>query len=197
MNGVVFTHLPIQNWDRFETAWMGGTLPQMMASSWSRTIQAYEQCNNIELVYLFLSDAYVASITNNPNANRRIALEDAIQTAFQSVFPSRSGKFEVVGWRQLSSLIPPLEQLASNSRPQPISLNQLLLGAGSQLHYDCPKVVEAIIRVARRDNPGPILRFDADVSVGASSVQHLLDHYENLRSNNIQLLLLFGELPLS
>ena len=179
LNAVTFTHLPIPNLEEFRRAAAMGNLSAYTEKRWGRCIRAFDECDNIHLAYLFLSDAYKAFVTSSSSIDTLVHLEVAIKAALNRLMQhgKNPGKFQVIGLEELKPLLEPLDKLAENSR---IPLKQLVLGGGSELYYDCPKVVEAIIRVARRHKREPIFRFDVDVAVEEQGVQKLIDQYEDL-----------------
>ncbi|MBI1924675.1 hypothetical protein HYR99_10525 [Candidatus Poribacteria bacterium] len=201
MKAITFNHLPVSNLQAFEDAAAKGTLFTQVEQSWGQCIRALDACDNIGLVYLFLSDAldacdniglvylflsdaYKAFITG-----RDVVQLTALETAIRNVGLNpliqqyqNPDKFQIVGLDELKPLLVPLNQLAQNSSIP--ALNYLVLGAGSELYYDCPKVVEAIIRIARRHEREPIFRFDADVVVKEQGVRALINQYERLVNAN-------------
>lgn len=54
----------------------------------------------------------------------------------------------------------------------------MFLGGGKTLFCDSPKIIEAIIRLARWSRPEPILRIDADVEVNDDAVEELIAFHE-------------------
>jgi hypothetical protein len=183
---VVFTHFPISNAEEFKTAEIEGKLEALVEHTWGKSILAFDKCDNIGLVYLFLPDAYKAFVTGSENFDSIVSLERSVQHALRQFIGDvceNKNKFEIVGFRQLEPLLTPLEKLAENSE---ISLNELVLGGGSKMNYDCPKVVEAIIRLARRHQLQPILRFDVDVLVNREGVERLISHHERLLADNVR-----------
>jgi len=78
-----------------------------------------------------------------------------------------------------------MAELSSNSAN--VDLNSLFLGGGQDIFYDCPKVVEALIRIARRneDPNTPIFRFDEDVKVSEVAIAALITEYHSQRSNGL------------
>jgi hypothetical protein len=163
MKAVAFTHLSVSN-------------PQDVRSSAAQYIQAFDACDNIGLVYLFLSGAYKAFITGR-DVDTADSNERRIRSELKKLINGElinGEKFQIVGMKELSPLLESLDNLAANAN---MSLEQLVLGRSGDFTYDCSKVVEAFIRIARRYKPEPILRFDADVAVKTDAVERLIDQY--------------------
>ena len=183
---VVFTHFPISDDKKFKAAEIEGKLEALVEQTWGKSILAFDKCENIGLVYLFLPNAYKAFVTGSKKFDSVASLEKSVQHALRLFIGDaceHKSKFEIVGFRQLEPLLTPLEKLARNSK---ISLKKLVLGGGRKMNYDCPKVVEAIIRIARRHYLQPILRFDVDVLVNCEGIEHLISHYERLLADNVK-----------
>ena len=73
-----------------------------------------DKCDNICLVYLFLPDAYRACITGSPEFEGVVSLEESVKHALREFISKvcvNKNKFEIVGFRQLESLLTPLEKL--------------------------------------------------------------------------------------
>jgi len=123
-------------------------------------------------------------VCGSADSTEDAVLEVQIQNGIRQFLLSKCKtptKFQFVGLQQLGPLLEQLKVLAKNKG---FELQHLLLGGGSQLFYDCPKVPEAFIRIARRHKKSPVFRFDADVYVDQNSVQNLLKMYEDLVKEN-------------
>lgn len=183
---VIFTHFPISDIEKFKTAELEGNLEELVEKKWGKSIKAFDKCDNICLTYLFLPDAYRACVIGSDQFESIASLERSVQHAVRQYINSvcsSKNKFEIVGFRQLEPILTPLDKLARNSQ---ISLNKLILGGGSKMNYDCPKVVEAIIRIARRHHLQPIFRFDMDVFVNCEGIDRLISHHERLLADNVR-----------
>jgi hypothetical protein len=195
---VVFTHLSIQKNDvpKFQNALDEGHLLELVWNHFGRILKGIALCDSIKLAYIFLSDAYIAFITKTGDRQftNIFQLELAIQPIILDAIRKHCGddsykKFVVIGLTQLRPLLNQFQALSNNIAA--IDFNKLVLGEGSRLWYDCPKFVEAIIRIGRRHYQEPILRFDQDVEVNPDGVQALIDAY-NLRINRDQKYFLFS-----
>jgi len=174
---VAFTHLPLANYGELENSLNIGSLDSWIDQEWGNSILAFDNCKNIKLVYLFYSQAYQSFISNHMKSEEYAASEIMIASSLNSYIHAKCAqpsKFQFVGLQQLRPL---LNELASVAKNRSFSLNKLLLGSGSNLFYDCPKIPEAFIRVARRHRHEAILRFDADVFVDEKSVSLLIDKW--------------------
>lgn len=179
---VAFTHLSLMEIKDFEDANKNGKLSKLIWNRWGRVLKAFADCSEVHLVYLFLAEAYIAHITKSEDWQDLKDLEIAIEEKLKPAIEEHCGsqyveKFEVVGVTQLQPLLEKFMKLSQNLKG--IELNQLVLGGGSELFYDCPKVAEAIIRIARRHNPESILRFDQDVEINQEGIKALLNTYNN------------------
>ncbi|MDD1628790.1 MAG: hypothetical protein LUQ26_15195 [Methylococcaceae bacterium] len=196
---VVFTHLSIQKNDveKFQNALDEGQLVELVWDRFGRIIKGIATCSSVKLAYLFLSDAYIAFITKSGDKEftKIFQLELAIQPIIIDAIREHCDdesykKFVVIGLTQLRPLLDKFQDLSKNMGGG-IDFNKLVLGEGSRLYYDCPKFVEAIIRVARRHYQEPILRFDQDVEVNPDGVKALIDAY-NVRIDRDQKYFLFS-----
>lgn len=186
---VVFTHIYMRDVQRFREAERDGTLSKLVLNEWGEMLKAYADCKEVNMIFLFLSDAYIAYIRNLPEFTELKRLEIAIEGELLEAIRIQSGqnfvnKFRVVGVSNLQALLATFRELCLGINAK--RLNDLLLGAGSQLFYDSPKVVEAIIRLARRHNNEPVLRFDEDVIINGESVKTLIEVYDNMVANGEQ-----------
>jgi hypothetical protein len=187
VTAVAFTHLHIGSEEIFSD---GTNLERWVENEWGEGLGRFARCRNIRLVYLFLSNAYQAHLlaVNRGAAARTRALradrnENRIRGALrQYLLRLRARKFVIVGLQELIPLLEPMGELSINSANA--DLNTLFLGQGEQLFYDCPKVIEALIRIGRRsmDIHDPILRFDEDVFVEEDAVERLIAEYHLQRS---------------
>jgi hypothetical protein len=191
MQAVAFTHLVYDDDSVFSDK---TSLRDWIDQNWGPSLKRFAACRNIKLVYLFLANAYRAHLValNKPETRllaklatrRETKLRRAIRRHLQSV-PHKK-KFVIVGIKELVPLLAPMEDLSKNSADKGaanVNLNRLFLGEGQKVLYDCPKVVEALIRIARRngDPDSPILRFDEDVAVSAASVDELIAEFQSQR----------------
>jgi len=175
---VAFTHLPLANYDELLKSINTGSIDTWIKNEWEDSILSFDKCNNVSLVYLFYSQAYQSYVCNiesaEDDANNEIKIAVSLDNYINSVCKNPS-KFQFVGLNQLRPLLNELKLVAKNKG---FSLNNLLLGGGSNLFYDCPKIPEAFIRIARRGRNEPILRFDADVYVDENSVALLINKWQ-------------------
>lgn len=186
---VVFTHVYMRDSQRFKEAERDGTLSRLVLAEWGKMLQAYAECQEVSIVFLFFSDAYIAYIRSLPEFTELKRLEIAIEAELLQAIRTQSGqnsvnKFRVVGVSQLQALLETFTKLSLGINAK--KLSALLLGGGSFLFYDSPKVAEAIIRLARRHNNEPFLRFDEDVIVNGDSVKALIDEYDSMLASGEQ-----------
>ncbi len=154
-----------------------------------KRINNFADCSSIGLVYLFIAEGYQAILgADRPweGLNRERILRNLLQDAIDKLPTNKAprDRFQIVGTHELTPVMARLSREAEERREQ--KLGELLLGHGERLYYDSPKVVEAIIRLARAARPelcgeDPIFRFDADVDVDDKNVKLLLK-YQALRS---------------
>lgn len=97
----------------------------------------------------------------------------------QAMRAADTSKVQLVG---ISELTPPMSTLERSAKEGNRSLAGLLLGSKKYLYYDSPKMVEAIIRLARghKDPSEVILRFDADVSPNQKGIKRLVTYLDSL-----------------
>ncbi|MFW9998126.1 MAG: hypothetical protein ACFFD4_39155 [Candidatus Odinarchaeota archaeon] len=188
---IAFTHLSIDE-HSFRTAEKDGLLPEFVYKKWGDMLDAYINCKNVGLVYLFLADAYIYFVSRNIDSYKEKeefaklkSLEIAIEEALKESISNKHGcdaqkKFIIVGITQLQPLVEHLKELANSLN---VNFERLVLGGSGELFYDCPKVIEAIIRIVRRHTNNPVLRFDQDVVVDCNSIDALINEFENLTSN--------------
>ena len=63
---VVFTHVYMRDSQRFKEAERDGTLSRLVLAEWGKMLQAYAECQEVSIVFLFFSDAYIAYIRSLP-----------------------------------------------------------------------------------------------------------------------------------
>ncbi|GAG24025.1 unnamed protein product, partial [marine sediment metagenome] len=141
-------------------------------------IRMYASCPSVGLVYVFIAEGYQAVLGDSrpwEGLERERILRDLLNAAIEKHDPTR--KVQIVGTRELTPTMAPLSRAATSAGHA--KLGTLLLGHGKYMSYDSPKVVEAIIRLARasRFRKEPIFRFDADVDMDDRNVRQLLDYY--------------------
>ncbi len=154
-----------------------------------KRINNFADCSSIGFVYLFIAEGYQAILgADRPweGLNRERILRNLLQDAIDKLPTNKAprDRFQIVGTHELTPVMARLSRVAEERREQ--KLGELLLGHGERLYYDSPKIVEAIIRLARAARPelcgeDPIFRFDADVDVDDKNVKLLLK-YQALRS---------------
>ena len=162
-------------------------LINIIKKEWGGAIGGFAECDNIKRIYLFISDAYIAYLNRNKRRNDYIdivseeqAIKGELDLYIQEVYPASADKFVFIGFNELRAFVGQLEGLAENNEQK--SLSNLVLGSGSELYYDCPKLIEAVIRIGLRHKDLPILRFDQDVIVNNLGIDKLIEHYEHQRS---------------
>lgn len=185
VKAVIFTHISLPDIPSIHDAERDGSLSSLVWSKWGEMLAAYASCPQVKLVYLFLSDAYIAYVTENNQFMDLKRLELVIEAELVEAIRRNCGqssvsKFSLVGISQLQPLLLQLSELSNNLTGT--SFKKLVLGGGAELFYDSPKVVEAIIRIARRDKNEAILRFDQDVVIDSESIAALIDEYNSQRA---------------
>lgn len=177
---VAFTHLPVPDESIFDDQ---DGLRGWVEVHWGDSLRAFARCRSLKLVYLFLSNAYTKLLSDADDLPIAGANEVLLRRALEEYFRGmgwKERKFVLVGLDELVPLLKPMDTLSHNSGRQ--DLKDLFLGKGQKLFYDCPKVIEALIRIARRHiDPRPILRFDEDVRVNDEAVQRLIATYDKER----------------
>jgi len=140
----------------------------------------YDGCDSVGLVYMFISDGYEALLKGD-KPFQSLYRDQLLRKALLEARQGHTKKIEVVRIREL---IPTMARLSLGlgHGGEETQLGNLLLAHGDRLYYDSPKIVEAIIRIARfaRFGQEPIFRFDADVEVDDENVKKLLDCYQRL-----------------
>lgn len=145
---------------------------------WRTQFVEYERCNSVGLVYVLLTQGYQGVLAaEDPwiklDIERRV--RDILEQAIEDVGTS---KIRIVGVDELIPTMASLERIANN-RGTPLC--EFLLGKGQYLYYDSPKMVEALIRIARRMNRNELIfRFDSDVTPNEEGIQELINYYRNL-----------------
>ncbi|MGB6836992.1 MAG: hypothetical protein WBF66_04730 [Dehalococcoidia bacterium] len=141
------------------------------------SIENYAKCESVGLVYLFIPEGYQALLGDTrpwEGLERERLLRQMLERAIRV---TGATKVQIVGTAELTATMAQFSRRAADLGRE--RLGNLLLGYGQHLYYDSPKVVEAIIRLARTAKNGnePIFRFDADVEVDDDNVRTLLEYY--------------------
>jgi hypothetical protein len=140
----------------------------------------YADCHSIGLVYVFMAEGYQAILSSErpwEGLDEERVLREHLEKAVRRLAPD---KIQIVGTRELTPTMASLSRMTKRGEQK--ELGDLLLGSGRDLNYDSPKVVEAMIRLARatKFHEEPIFRFDADVEVDDENVLCLLNYYDEL-----------------
>jgi hypothetical protein len=178
----VFTHVNLKPEDIRQRG------PAACIKEYTPLFERYLKCRNVGLVYLYLSlgvEQVVQAVAEGEPlvippevlVDEAVCL-DVLQLAEEvarEASPGRSLKFIQVTTFQLVSLFRNLNRIDR-------SLVTFLRGSGGSFTYDSPKFVEAVIRIARGQDPGltvnPVVRFDEDVQACEKSLDALLTEYE-------------------
>lgn len=183
---VAFTHLS-SPYQEFSLASANEELTELIDMKWGETIKYYCNCDRIRLIFLFFSEAYQYFMANGGESEDfqarerlEVQIKEHLCDYIENKHPDYRRKFRLIGYNEMAPLIQSFMSLGANMQS---SFPSLVLGQGSKLNYDCPKVVEAIIRIARRLKGEVILRFDEDVKVEDEPIDILIAHYENLTAD--------------
>lgn len=164
--------------------------------------ERYLACRNVGLVYLYLSlgaEEIVRLIANGkpltipPRVLRRESrcqnILQLAETRARDRYLGKPQKFIHVTTTQLASLFERLHAIDPD-------LITSLGGSGKNFGYDSPKFIEAVIRIARGQDPRsasfPIVRFDEDVQVSEKSLDKLLEAYEGFLATSSNLYFFFS-----
>jgi len=203
MKAVVFSHFHHkiaeynQQLDMDDKQHLGAEEENVIITSVLRYYKAYLKCENIGLVYVYV-DAGVRQILDhlfkgskkiNLDINElafeqtvrnilKMAVEQALRDLSNenpSFNPRNAPKFQFIGLPHLANLIASLYRI----KPELVKS----LAGKNTFTYDAPKFVEAVIRLARSNDPllsgNPVLRFDQDVEVNQESIDALLNKIQN------------------
>jgi hypothetical protein len=193
---VVFTHINLRPEDieqRGQTACIKKYVP---------LFERYLKCRNVGLVYMYLSlgaeEIVRAIVGGRPLEIPPEVLEaetecrGILELAEARARKTHSGtlKFVPVATTQLLALF-------SNLHDIDPGLFGFLFGKRSKhFTFDSPKFVEAVIRIARGQDPRsahyPIVRFDEDVQVSEKSLDILLAAYEDFLAEHNNLYFFFS-----
>lgn len=158
--------------------------------------KAYLKCKNIGLVYVYV-DTGIRQVLDNIFMGEgkididinELAFEHTVRNILklaedqalrelsmdENFDASTAPKFQFIGLPHLSTLIASLYRMDKD-------LVKNLAGRDS-FTYDAPKFVEAVIRLARGNDPllsgDPVLRFDQDVEVNEDGIDALLKKIHN------------------
>jgi hypothetical protein len=159
--------------------------------------KAYLKCKNISLVYVYV-DTGIRQILNHKSVGKGKIEIDINELAFEHTvrnilklavdqarrelladdgdFDSANApKFQFIGLPHLATLIASLYRMDKDLVKN--------LGGRGNFTYDAPKFVEAVIRLARGNDPlvneDPVLRIDQDVEVNQEAIDNLLNKIKN------------------
>ena len=146
---------------------------------WSKQIVEYEKCEMVGLVFIFITDGYKGILAREDSwidLDKERRMRGVLNEIIEE---SNAKKMQIVG---VEELIPTMSSLERKAKASGSSLAQLLLAGEKFLYYDSPKIIEAIIRIARglRHESELIFRMDADVRPNNTGFIKLLDHYDTL-----------------
>jgi hypothetical protein len=178
---VVFTHLVLP---RSSTPLFVEERKEQVRKVCRALVRMYDKCPSVGLVYVFIAEGYQALLSGKKPFQSLYA-DRLLRDILIEERKNSTGKIEIVRIRELVPFMAKLSAEFETRRSQGNDerrLGELLLGHGERLYYDSPKLVEAIIRLARFAKKGqePIFRFDADVEVDQVNVERLLSLYEKL-----------------
>ncbi|OGN99434.1 MAG: hypothetical protein A2Y58_05045 [Chloroflexi bacterium RBG_13_51_52] len=178
MKCIVFTHFGRQRNNPLVTT----TQKVNQQEEWQERLRAYRGCNNVDLIYIFIMDGYVALVSRGDIPFKELMIERTMRNILETAarVEGLSDKVQVVG---IDELIPTLAALQDIAESRNQDLDLLLLGGGRYAYYDSPKMVEAFIRLARGthiETDEVILRFDEDVFVNRGSIQKLINFHNKL-----------------
>ncbi len=151
---------------------------------WTALLENYVACDPVDLVFVFITPGY-KGITSGQSPWTELHKENLMQRILDDIINGNKDKYkkiQVVGVRELVPTFASLEaQAKKNERP----LKRVLLGRGTDLYYDSPKMVEAIIRIARgrhsaKSQSELIFRLDSDVEPNADAFNKLMNYYDRL-----------------
>ncbi len=173
--GVVFTACDTPN--DIKDLW------KKVKDEWKEQFALYENCNNVGLVFVFITDGYKGVLSRQKNSWRNLNKERLMRTILEdSIAETGAKKIQIVGVKEL---IPTMSGLETAADKDKTSLASLLLAGEQHLYYDSPKLIEAIIRIARGFHFGNelIFRMDADVKPNDKGFHKLIEYYDtNLKS---------------
>ena len=186
---VIFTHF---HGLKFKDDEYFASNKQSYIKKYTQIIKSYLKCNNndylISVVYGYVDAGFQTVI---PEQGKHFTLSTQAFLADQilkdilgqaetrarqdlGLSPTAPPKFCYVGLYELLRLLTYLDEV------DPV-LVTLLAGSDRKFHYDSPKFVEAIIRLARGDIPhlaqSPIIRVDDDTTVNPKSIRKLIEKF--------------------
>jgi hypothetical protein len=194
---VVFTHVKLTPLDIIQEG------QHACIEKYVPLFERYLRCRNVGLVYIYLSlgaEVIVRAIVAGQHLvippevldaeNQCLAILQLAEAQARRACPGNSLKFVRVTTAQLIALFGNLHEMDPG-------LFHLLYGIHSKFFtYDSPKFVEAVIRIARGQDPRsafyPIVRFDEDVEVCEKSLDKLLAAYEGFLAENNNLYFFFS-----
>jgi hypothetical protein len=197
---VVFTHIDLTP-KEIEREGRGECVKK-----YTRLFERYLRCRNVGLVYMYLSlgaEEIMQAIVDGgkgqplvvpPNVleeeNECLYVLQSAENKARRTYPDRLMKFIHVTTPQLITLFENLHKIDPG-------LFSFLFGTLSKsFTYDSPKFVEAVIRIARGQDPRsakyPIIRFDEDVEVCEKPLDRLLAAYEEFLAENDNLYFFFS-----
>jgi hypothetical protein len=170
-----------------------------------RYISLFERhlkCRNVGLVYMYLSfgaeEIMQAIVRGEPLVMPPVVLEaeneclsilQLAENQARRTYSDRSLRFIYVTTVQLMALF-------NNLHHTDPDLFSFIYSTNRSFVYDSPQLVEAVIRIARGQDPRsafyPIVRFDEDVDVCEKSLDSLLTAYEHFLVENGNLYFFFS-----
>jgi hypothetical protein len=195
LKAVVFTHINLKPEDIQQKG------EHECVAQYIPLFDGYLKCHNVGLVYIYLSlgsEEIVRAIVEG----RPLVIPQEILTAEQKClavlqlaenqarrsYSGRALKFIHVTTTKLTDLFDYLRHIDPNLFS--------FFTPGGVFTHDAPKFVEAVIRIARGQDPRaafyPIVRFDSDVQVCESSLEKLLAAYRDLLELNSTLHFFFS-----
>jgi len=182
---IAFTHVLVSReslQDRDATKQFISNLVEMLT--------AYCMCPTVRLLYLYISRAVEATVNRANDTTSWHSIEwevlehesrvrSAVARAIDIVTSRTPYQPEIVcvGLQETMLLLDRLQKI----NPKLVSN---LAGCNGKFTYDCPKSIEAVIRIARGMNlltaDDPILRFDADVIPNDNAVACLVAEHDAL-----------------
>lgn len=200
---VVFTHVDFNHHDIAQHGQVA------MVDRYAPLFERYLKCRNVGLVYLYLSmgaeeiirmveheivEGQEPTLAIPPNVliieGECAAILQLAEARARETYPGKSLKFIHVTTTQLAAILKNLHEIDPN-------LFGFLFGSRlERFGYDAPKFVEAVVRIARGQDPrsaySPVIRFDEDVQVCEKSLDILIAAYEHFLADNANLYFFFS-----
>lgn len=174
---VIFTHFCMPD-DPSDILQYSSSPECFISSKWGDQIKAVNDSKIIKLMFIFIGHAYAASLVDGPDQSKRMAEEHELIEALEEfiyINGYRAERFVLFGYDQLRKIIDAWKPLIENCHT---TVGDVLLAQNSQVYYDTPKIIEALVRIARREYREPILRFDEDVIINDSGLSKLISEFE-------------------